>query len=451
MKKTININLAGYPFTIDEDAYKLLKDYLDTIRYAFETKDDTEDLAEDIESRIAEILIERENGAVRIVTFDEISKVIERIGRPSEFIEIEEIEKEDQKSGEEVEESQEQISITPPPYDPNRYSRNPFVRKRMFRDPQNSMLGGVCAGLAAYLNVDVTIVRLVAVLLLFLSATTVGIVYIILWIVLPPASTPLQRMQMRGENPTMENIGKRVTENYQESENGSRSVSNNNDKGIISTTMSIFVKCLIILGFIICCPIAIVLAATLIGCMIAVFIIGIGIFSGSMFDSVNEGLMVLYILLAVIGGVITLGVPIWLLIRKLWKNKDAHTNPATQRSLLIIWLCGLALVAVFSVKSVKESHRIEHYVKEQIIDFATKDMDIDIDDFMDLDEVKNINIKHGKITVETYDGRRVVIENGKVKTSVEEETIQESVEGKEGVGVDSLQIEQTVVTDTIVS
>ena len=93
MKKTFNINLAGYPFIIDDDAYNMLKDYLDTIRYAFDSSEDTGELAADIESRIAEILIEKNNGTHKIITLDDVSKVLERIGKPSDFIEIKEIDK----------------------------------------------------------------------------------------------------------------------------------------------------------------------------------------------------------------------------------------------------------------------------------------------------------------------------------------------------------------------
>ena len=83
------------------------------------------------------------------------------------------------------------------------------------------MIGGVCSGIAWYLNCDPTWVRLAAVLLTIASLSAGLVLYIILWIVLPEPRTPLERMQMMGEQPTVENIGKTVTDNFME-EKGER-------------------------------------------------------------------------------------------------------------------------------------------------------------------------------------------------------------------------------------
>lgn len=370
MKKTLNINLAGYPFIIDDDAYNLLKDYLDTIRYAFKTSEDTAELAEDIEARVAEILIGNENGNVRIVSVAEISQVIERIGKPSDFIEIDEkatTEIEDEKVKEEEKFSEKTQQPTPPPYESTSFFKK-FSKKRLFRDPQNSMLGGVCSGLSHYLNVDVTWVRIIVVLLFFLSASTVGIAYIILWIVVPEARTPYQRMQMMGENPTMENIGKTVTENFQKQD---VEPSQNNTKdgvmGFFSLLLSVLTKCLIILGLLIGVPLLFALGVGLLGCVIASFIIGLSIFgvvtdaTYGFFDSSLEGQFTFFILLAVIGGIITVGIPLWLLVRMAWKKKESNTSAATRRALLVVWLCGIALLSVFTVKGVEKWKKLKMY------------------------------------------------------------------------------------------
>ena len=412
MKPTININLAGYPFTIDDDAYRMLKDYLYTIRYAFDTQEDTEDLATDIESRIAEILLEKNGGNTRIVTIDEISKVIERIGKPSDFIEIEEtINNKEGKSTEEVKLKEERLS--PPPYEPNRNFNGPF-RKKLYRDPQNSMLGGVCAGLSYYLNIDVTIVRLLTVILFFLSATTVGIAYVVLWIVVPEAVTPLQKMQMLGLEPTMENIGKNVTENHLQEDN--KPEGNETQSGFqkfLSSALSIFVKCLIFIGLLIGLPLLIAVGAAILGCIIAIFVISIGIVGGGMFDSVNEGLMVLYILLAVIGGAITLGIPLWLLIRMAFKKDNKNINPNNRRSILIIWLIGIALSAVFSVKAVKKGRSLDR-----------GKWDINIENLqmlndLDSEEIEEIKINNGEIIVKTDEGVKYKINKGIVDVEVD--------------------------------
>lgn len=422
MKKTININLAGYPFIIDEDAYNLLKDYLDTIRFAFKTSEDTEDLASDIENRIAEILIEKEHGGVRIVSAEEISSVIARIGKPSEFMETtEEISENDdpERVKEEIHTEEievEEVKPTPPPYESKTRFANP-LRKKLYRDPQNSMIGGVCAGLAYYLNVDVTIIRLLTVVLFFLSASTVAIVYIVLWIVVPAANTPFQRMQMKGEDPTVENIGRKVTENYREN---SEDVSQDGTfSSFLNTCFSIFVKCLIVLGLIVAIPLLIAFGIGLMGCVAAVMVIGFAYLGGAsvgpngMFDSPQECLMVFFILLAVIGGLLTLGIPLWLLLRKLWKKKDGGTNPSNRNALLIAWLCGIALLSVFTVKAVRKGVELERLEQEESVELA-------VDPEEDISEDKTINIGPSGVTIKKKD-KTIVINNGGVEVEVKEE------------------------------
>lgn len=471
MKKTFNINLAGYPFVIDDDAFNLLKDYLDTIRYAFDTKDDTEDIAADIESRIAEILLESSSGNPRIINLQEISNVIERIGKPSDFIEIDDsmnIKEEkgsrssdhnplndgnvkDEVKSEEIV-IEENVSPTPPPYNPEDFSRNPFVRKRLFRDPQNSLLGGVCSGLAAYLNMDPTIIRLLTVVLFFLSATTVAIVYIVLWIVVPPANTPLQRMRMRGESPTMENIGKSVTENYNGQDRGENPGEYAQPQGFLSNLVSILSKCLIIFGLIIGIPLLIALALGFVGCLVAVFVLFIviagGVSDGAfwMFNNNSEEVLAVYILLAVIGGIITVGIPLFLLVKKLWKKNDTELSPTNRRSLLVIWLCGIALLAVFCVKATRKAHdmdRWRHNV-EQLEDIS----------IFNEKSIENFDINEEGVTITTKKGNKISITKDGEGIRVEKTNIRkgktENVAPEEGIALEeSTEVEIITTADSI--
>lgn len=428
MKKTLNINLAGYPFTIDDDAYQLLKDYLDTIRYAFDTKADTGEIAADIESRIAELLIEHEYGGVRIVSFEEISNVIERIGKPSEFIEVEESFSYINENEEEI--KTEERRTTPPPYEPYRNYGN-VAKKKLFRDPQNAMLGGVCSGLAFYLNIDVTIVRLLTVVLFFLSATTVAIAYIILWIVVPEATTPYDRMQMMGENPTVENIGKTVTENFQNEENEKQENRFSGFRNFLSSAFSIFVKCFVILGFIIGFPILLALLLVLLACIIAFFaaggaLIGGGIFGEELpFSAPGGGVLALYLLLATIGAIITLGIPFWLLIRMVWKKGNNNISTTNRRSLLILWLVGLALTAVFTVKSVKKAKYLNNQdwgVNIEKLEEPNYLNEKDIEDIEDIENIEDISITKEGVILDTKEGKKIKVTKGKVSILTEENT-----------------------------
>ena len=449
MKKTFNINLGGLPFIIDEDAYNLLKDYLDTIRYAFKTNDDTEELAKDIENRIAEILYEKDPEGIRIVSFSEISKVIERIGKPNEIIEIDETaEISDNINSEEEIKTEERV--TPPPIEPqNQDSSIPFARKRLFRDTQNGMLGGVCAGLAHYLNIDVTIVRLIMVLLLFLSFSTVGIIYIILWIVVPDANTPYQRMQMMGKNFTMENIGKSVTENYQDNSN-SVNYNNPNKGGFLSTLFSIFIKCCVILCFILGLPILLVLLFILVVCIITFFAVGVALVGGSVFgdvmpfDQPGGGVLAFYLLLASIGAIITIGIPIYLLIRMIFK-KSSNLSDNNRRSLLVIWLIGIALTAVFTVKTVKKTKQLNFEVfNDRIEQFE------DIAESNEFKDVENIKVKNGEIIMTDTEKNTLTISKAGVNFNPAEKSVNDSIvitATDSDINTDS--ISNTVITDTI--
>ena len=212
MKKTFNINVAGFPFIIDDDAYTLLSDYLDTIEKAFSRQEDGNEVASDIESRIAELLLECTSSGSQIVSAANVEEVISRVGKPEEMIEDDINVSADETTGEAKAIVNETESIIPPPYIPPM----PPTKRKLYRDPMNAMLGGVCSGLAWYLKLDPTMVRLITVLITIISVATGGIAYLILWIVIPEARTPLERMEMMGEEPTVENIGKTVTGNFRD-------------------------------------------------------------------------------------------------------------------------------------------------------------------------------------------------------------------------------------------
>ena len=138
MKKTFNINIAGFPFTIDDDAYSLLNDYLDAIEHAFKNVEDSQELVNDIECRIAELLLEYTSSSSPIVTVTQVEDVIKRIGKPEEMI------AEDETisisgNGEKTKTDSFFEEVTPPPFT----QKNPYQKKKLFRDPQNAMLGGV--------------------------------------------------------------------------------------------------------------------------------------------------------------------------------------------------------------------------------------------------------------------------------------------------------------------
>lgn len=344
MKKTFSINVAGFPFTIDDDAYNLLSDYLSTIEKAFSRQEDSNEIVSDIESRIAELLLECTSSGSPIVSAADVEKVIARVGQPEDMIE-EDINVASDGKGEKIT-VEEHETITPPPYNP---PKKP-IGKKLYRDPQNSILGGVCSGFAWYLNSDPTTVRLITVLIALLSVSTGAIAYIILWIVIPEAQTPLQRMEMMGEEPTVENIGKTVTDSFREDNNPS---SNPPQRGGIGSTLASMFGCIakvfIIIGMFFAVIILGAMIIGLLGCLFALITFGTS-WGGTIFGEVSPfwesaGNIPLYGVLCGIGSILTLGIPLFLLVRKGWKNaKPLSTSVKT--TLTILWVAGFITAGV---------------------------------------------------------------------------------------------------------
>ncbi len=188
MKKTFTINIGGIIFHIDDDAYTKLNAYLANIKKHFTKLEGCDEIIADIESRIAEILQSKLTKTKEVIVLSDINEVIERMGEPSDFIEDDEKE-EPQKS----------------------YSHQTY--KRLYRDTEDKLIGGVASGIAAYFNIDPLWVRLLFVLSIF---TTLGpFIYLILWIALPEAMTAAERLEMRGKKVTISNIEKSVKEEFE--------------------------------------------------------------------------------------------------------------------------------------------------------------------------------------------------------------------------------------------
>jgi phage shock protein PspC (stress-responsive transcriptional regulator) len=180
MKKTINANIGGIVFFIDEDAYEILTTYLNDIKHGLKDTEGEKEIYDDIERRVAELFNEKLNSNRQVITSKEVQEVIAVLGQPSEFFD---------NSGSSHEQTQKGGSS-----------------KRMYRDSDTRIIGGVCSGLAAYWRVDPTIVRVIFILLAIFGMAGV-IIYLILWIILPEAKTVAQKLEMRGEPVNLSNIG----------------------------------------------------------------------------------------------------------------------------------------------------------------------------------------------------------------------------------------------------
>ena len=189
MNKTVNINLAGMVFHINEDAFEILKNYLNTLQNHFKNEESADEILKDIERRIAELFAERLNKkeAIYITDVEEVTAIM---GNPSQY--------DDDIQHEEIQEN-------------NTKEENILKgkRKRIFRDEEERMIGGVCSGLAHYFDINQVWFRIIFLILLF----TVGgglLMYIILWIAIPSAKTTAEKLEMKGKKVNISNIEKNI-------------------------------------------------------------------------------------------------------------------------------------------------------------------------------------------------------------------------------------------------
>jgi phage shock protein PspC (stress-responsive transcriptional regulator) len=187
MKKNISINISGIIFHIEEDGYDTLKKYLDSINKYFSTFEDSSEILADIESRIAEIFLSKLNEEKQIITADDVSALVSTMGSVSDFKAAEEQENttSENASAKRAENFANESSATGASAKEQYTSSGKFEpSKRLMRDQKRKTLGGVCAGLGNYFNIDPLWIRLLFALFFFAYGITF-IIYIIMWIVVP--------------------------------------------------------------------------------------------------------------------------------------------------------------------------------------------------------------------------------------------------------------------------
>ena len=364
MKKTFTVNVNGIVFHIDEDAYNVLNDYLRSIKKHFSSENGRDEIISDIEARIAEILQASITDQKQVVTIEDIEKVIEVIGLPSEF-----------DSEEVFEESS------------NGSSKK---SKRLYRDPDDTMIGGVCSGLGSYFHSDPVWFRLVFVLAVVIGVGTGLIVYLILWIVVPEAKSTAEKLEMRGEKVNISNIENSIKEEIdklkdkfnefsEETKNKfkKKRVTHNSDlnniAALLTQILAIFVKVvLIFVGIIL----------TIIGLSV-LFAFLVSMFgAGWYFFSVESGISYLSLhnlselilgntgsnVFFKIGLLFFVGLPLFMIlytgIRLVFGfNRIRYTG----RIVFYFWLIGLLLTSFYTYKVGKEFRNQAIYSESKVI------------------------------------------------------------------------------------
>ena len=347
MKKTLTINLGGIVYHIDDDAYRLLDNYLANLKHYFRKQEGAEEIVNDIEIRIAELFAEKVSAGKQVITLADVEEIIARVGKPEDFG-VSDDESEPRKKEQAASAGQG-------------YTRTATTR-RLFRDPDNKLLGGVAAGLAAYFGWDITLVRILIIILVFVPYCPMIILYIIGWIVIPEARTAAEKLSMRGEAVTIENIGKTVTDGFERVADGVNNYMNSGKPrtflqkigdvfvSIAAVLFKIFLVALVIL----CCPVLFVLAVVLVALVFAAIAVAVsgGALLYEMLPAIDwmpvASVSPMMTLLGTIAGVALIGIPLgaflYTILRQLFHWSPMGTG--LKWSLLILWILGAVIMII---------------------------------------------------------------------------------------------------------
>ena len=363
MKKNININLFGVIYAIDEDAYDLLKKYLENMRSYYSRRQGGEEIANDVENRVAELFAELRSQGVEAITIEHVEDIIKRIGDPQQM-------DEEAQDG-----SQEHVMD-------GGYAEAVETKgiRKLYRDPDDKILGGVVSGICHYLDIeDPLIARIILLLLAFFSHAVLIIVYIVCWILIPEAKTAEERLQMRGK-PVNPNA---INEELMKGVNRAKQfVQNPDNQRKASGCLVTFLKiCFFsVVGFF-----AFIFGAILLSVLVIIGVsIGASVFGlGAMFvdlgmDPEWAGLMVsvpswMQWSLAA-SSVIVFAIPLFLLLHRLVRKPDSKPmSTGSVVSLIIIWIIALAvaistMVPVLGSIANNNDRFYRHYNTEVILE-----------------------------------------------------------------------------------
>jgi phage shock protein PspC (stress-responsive transcriptional regulator) len=370
MNKTVNINLGGIFFHIDEDAYAKLTRYFDAIKRSLSKSSGQDEILKDIEIRVSELLTEKQKSEKHVVGLKDVDEVIGVMGQPEDYI-IDEDGSENKGAN-----------------FANTGASNQF--KKLYRDRDSGIIGGVLAGLGHYFGIDKVWLRVIL-LVLFFAYGTGFLLYIILWIVMPEAITTSEKLEMTGEPVNISNIERKVREEFEglsdklkgSGEKIGDEMKNFNDKygdkinsqarnigsslgDIIITLLGVFSK---FIGGII----VFIAAVTLISLVIGLFTFGSPEFISvpSSFNYSNTSMFFIGLLFLFV-----IGIPFFLLLilglKIIIKGLKSIGNVA-KYTLLAVWLISIAILISLGIKQAQEVSFGNKVIQKQKINISAID------------------------------------------------------------------------------
>jgi len=410
MNKTININLGGVFFHIDEIAYQNLKRYLDAIRRSL--SDDPkgrDEIITDIESRIGELLSTKVKDVRQVINEQDIEEVIEVMGKPEDYMVDDEIFSDDSYQS----------------YGNKRY-------KKLYRDGSDKFLGGVSSGMAHYINIDVIWIRIGW----LVAAFGFGfgfIVYPLLWILLPEANTTAEKLEMEGEAVNISNIEKKIrneisdastkvkhgidevsekVKNADYKKYGDRAKSGSQD--LIETLGNIFVTIFMIIGKFIGVLLVILAVTTILALLIGLFTVG-------SLDFIHEDWLFLNSFIYNQSGLpiwiisiltfVLVGIPFFFLFAlglRILSNNSKSIGKTTKLTLLGVWIVALLMAIFFGTRQFMRSAYDGSVTNNNEIIFSKTDT-------LEIKMVDNKNISNQSVLKRSWQYEIIFDENKEAK------------------------------------
>lgn len=400
MNKTVNINLGGMFFHIDEDAYQKLSRYFEAIKRSLTNSNGQDEIIKDIEMRIAELFAEKHSAGKQVISIRELDEVIAVMGQPEDY----------RIDNDDTEQSKQNFTNQSRPI------------KKLYRDKDGGMIGGVLAGLGHYFGIDKVWIR-VFFLILLLSYGIGLIPYLILWIVMPEAVTTSEKLEMTGEPVNISNIEKKVRAefenvsekiknvNYDEMGNqvktGADKIASNAGK-VFMAIFNVFAKVLGVILILSALPVLVML-------LIGIFTLGTSAFvefpwsdfiqagNFSDFPVWTFGLLVFF----------AIGIPFFYLMILGFKLLITNMKPlgnVVNYTLFALWIISLGLLITIGVNQMVEYSTQGRVVKKEILNLNPKDT-LQIKFVHNPYYAKNNNVKTNFSITQDSTGQRILFSN----------------------------------------
>jgi phage shock protein PspC (stress-responsive transcriptional regulator) len=371
MKKTVNVNLAGTFFHIDEDAFGKLTRYLDAIKRSLSDPQGSDEIIRDIEARISELFSEKMKSSSQVISLKELDEVIAVMGQPEDYMVDEEI-FEDSSSNSKRRSSSSSSSSS---------------SKKLFRDVDDKFVAGVSSGIGHYLGIDVIWIRLVWVILVLVGFGSPLLVYLLLWILVPAAESTADKLRMTGEPINISNIEKKFKEGYDAVADKVKSADydkygqkvKSGASGFFDTLGSILLVLVKIFVKFVGVLLVIISLSTLIGLIVGLFTFGSIDFWGhgelmdyvSLIDTTNSPIWLISLL-----ALFAAGIPFFVLfilgLKLLIDNLKSIGTPA-KILLLAVWILSIVGLGILGIQQATEQAFDGDSISENTLQVKTGD------------------------------------------------------------------------------